>query len=315
MRHCPSVVCPVDFSEPSRAALCYAAAIADHFGARLIIVTVDDPVLTEVAATTGRVPSLTDESEHELRRFCGETLARMGPGARTVEYRVAAGKPAIEILRVAREAGAELIVMGSHGRTGVRKMFFGSTTERVLRETSIPVLVTPDDRERVVSLSAINAHVHRIIAPVHLTDNSPHQVTVAAAVASALSVPLILAHVVEPAFVPFSVRRLVPGVDAERRSAVEEQLIALAESAAARGAVTESVVLTGEPSEEIVKLADVRDARLIVMGLHSSGLLGPRMGSVTYRVLCLADALVLALPPMPAAAHAAVPASRAVSRS
>jgi nucleotide-binding universal stress UspA family protein len=314
MPYCPSVVCPVDFSEASRAALCYAAAIADHFGARLTIVVVDDPLLTEVAAATGRVPSLTEESEDELRRFCGETLARMGPGARTVEYRVASGRPAIEILRVAREAGAELIVMGSQGRSGVRKMFFGSTTERVLRETSIPVLVTPDDRERVVSLSAMSAHVHRIIAPVDLTANSPHQVTVAAGLASALSVRLILAHVIEPAFIPLSVRLRVPGADAERRSAVEEQLTALADSAA-RGAVTESVVLTGEPSEEIVKLADVRDARLIVMGLHSSGLLGPRMGSVTYRVLCLAHALVLALPPIPAAAHAAVPASHAVTRS
>jgi nucleotide-binding universal stress UspA family protein len=306
------VVCPVDFSEPSQAALCYAAAIADHFGARLAIVGVDDALLTEVAAATGRVPSLTEESEAELRRFCGETLARMGPGARTVEYRVASGKPAVEILRIAREVGAELIVMGSHGRSGVRKMFFGSTTERVLRETSIPVLVTPDDRERVVSLSAASGHIHRIVAPVDLTANSPHQVTLAAGLASALSVPLILAHVIEPAFIPFNVRLLVPGADAERRSVVEEQLTALAESAA-QGATTESVVLTGEPSEEIVKLADVRDAGLIVMGLHSSGLLGPRMGSVTYRVLCLTHALVLALPPLPTTADAAVPASHAIS--
>lgn len=314
MPYCPSVVCPVDFSEPSRAALCYAAAIADHFGARLTIVTVDDPLLTDVAVATGRVPSLSDETEHELRRFCSETLARMGPGARTVDYRVVSGRPATEILRLAREVAAELIVMSSHGRSGVRKMFFGSTTERVLRETSIPVLVTPDDRERVVSLSAMSAHVHRIIAPVDLTANSSHQVTVAAGLASALSVPLILAHVIEPAFIPLSVRLLVPGADAERRSVVEEQLTALAASAA-RGAATESVVLTGEPSEEIVKLREVRDAHLIVMGLHSSGLLGPRMGSVTYRVLCLAHALVLALPPVPAAVHAAVHAPREFSRA
>jgi nucleotide-binding universal stress UspA family protein len=59
----------------------------------------------------------------------------------------------------------------------------------------------------------------------------------------------------------------------------------------------EPIVLTGEPSEEIVTLAETRQARLIVMGLHSSGLLGPRMGSVTYRVLCRTNSLVLALPP------------------
>ena len=59
-------------------------------------------------------------------------------------------------------------------------------------------------------------------------------------------------------------------------------------------------MLAGEPSEEIVKLADTRDVSLIVMGLHSSAFLGPRMGSVTYRVLCLTRAAVLALPPQPA---------------
>jgi nucleotide-binding universal stress UspA family protein len=57
------------------------------------------------------------------------------------------------------------------------------------------------------------------------------------------------------------------------------------------------LVVYGEPAEEIAKVASDRDAGLIVMGLHSSPVLGPRMGSVTYRVLCLAHRLVLALPP------------------
>ena len=56
-------------------------------------------------------------------------------------------------------------------------------------------------------------------------------------------------------------------------------------------------------AEEIVELSRSRQANLIVMGLHSSGLLGPRMGSVTYRVLSMTDAFVLALPP-----HVAIPA-------
>lgn len=56
-------------------------------------------------------------------------------------------------------------------------------------------------------------------------------------------------------------------------------------------------MLFGEPSEEIAKVANDRDAGLIVMGLHASALRGQRMGSVTYRVLCLAHTPVLALPP------------------
>jgi universal stress protein A len=297
MTRYPTVLCPIDFSDASKAALCYATAVADHFGARLVIVAVDDPLLVQAAATTGQVPSLTDDTPDELRRACGRVLDRLGPGARRVEYRVGVGKPAPEILRLAVDAGADLIVMSSQGRSGVRKLFFGSTTERVLRETSIPVLITPDRREHQVSLSDVGRHVHRVLTPVDLTDASRHQVRIAAGVATALSAPLILAHVLEPVFVPASVRLVMPGIDAMRQADAEERLGTLAQSVST-GPDVETLVVRGEPSEEIVRLAQTREAHLIVIGLHSSGLLGPRMGSVTYRVLCLTHALVLALPPV-----------------
>jgi len=71
-------------------------------------------------------------------------------------------------------------------------------------------------------------------------------------------------------------------------------------------------VVTREPAEEIAKVAGDRDAGLIIMGLHSSPLLGPRMGSVTYRVLCLAHRPVLALPPQ-ALAEARIDSEQAVA--
>lgn len=302
----PSVLCPVDFSEASRSALGYAAAIADHFGARLTILAVDDPLLSDVVAAADREFSLEDETLDELRRFSAETLERHRAGAGTVEFRVVVGTPAQEILRQASEMGPDLIVMSSQGRTGVRRMFFGSTTERVLRETAVPVLVTPDDRARVISVSEIGSLIHRIVAPVDLTAASTHQLSVASGLAQAFSVPLILAHVVEPLYVPARVRAAIPGLDAERRADFERRLAELAAPFSTRVAL-EEVIVSGEPSEEIVKLAEVRDAQLIVLGLHSSGLLGPRMGSVTYRVLCLTHALVLALPPKAVAVRSAQP--------
>ena len=83
----PSVLCPVDFSEPSRSALAYSAAIADHFGARLTVLSVDDPLLTEVAASTGQIPSLADVTLQELERFCRETLTNYETGPKKVEFR------------------------------------------------------------------------------------------------------------------------------------------------------------------------------------------------------------------------------------
>jgi nucleotide-binding universal stress UspA family protein len=295
MTTAPSVVCPVDFSEPSRTALQYASVIAGHFGARLIVVSVDDPLLASAAESAG-LPSLAEETERELRRFVTDTLPSAPALAATIDVQVCAGKPAQQILRVALAARADLIVMSSHGRSGLGKRFFGSTTERVLRETTIPVLVTPKHAERAWSLSAISRYVRHVLAPVDLTPASCHQVTIAAGIAAGLEVPLILAHVLEPVYVPPRVRLAMPGSDQERRTDVEAQLLELAESSGTR-TIVDAVVLVGDAAEEIVRLADIRGAGLIVMGLHSSGVLGPRMGSVTYRVLCLARSLVLALPP------------------
>ena len=298
MATAPTVLCPIDFSDASRAALCYGAAIADHFGARLMVLTIEDPLLAEVAATTGLAPSLRSETERELRKLLAETLPERDRGANRIEMRVAAGKPAAQILDAATDLHAELIVMSSHGRSGVRKMFFGSTTERVLRETRVPVLVTPEEYPRVVSLEEASRTIRRIIVPVDLTGNSPRQVAVAAGIASALSVPLILTYVLEPVFVPPRIRAQVPGSDAARREYAERHLAQLVTQAGLPD-TTETMVVSGEPSEEIVKLATTRNAGLIVMGLHSSGVFGPRMGSVTYRVLCLTPTPVLALPPVP----------------
>ena len=291
-----SILCPVDFSEGSHAALCYAAALTDYFGARLTVITVDDPLLATAAAMEVIDPPLAVQSEAELRRFSDDVLPHLAARAKTLDFRVAIGKPAPEILREAHATNADLIVIGSHGRSGLQKMFFGSTTERVLRETTVPVLVTREERPASASLPEIARNIHRVLAPLDLTSASTRQVRFAAAIAEHLRVPLIVAHVVEPIFIPTPVRYALAGVDSVRRAEVEAALTAI-EASIPPSVTTENVVSTGAPAEEIVRLAETRGASLIVMGLHSGGMLGPRMGAVTYRVLCSTKALVVALPP------------------
>jgi nucleotide-binding universal stress UspA family protein len=291
----PSLLCPIDFSECSRRALAHAAVIANHFGARLIVLSVDDPFLIEAATAAGSVPSPVEETRRELERFCGDTVASF-PGSSTIEYSVRIGKPATEILREAHDRRVDMIVMSSHGRSATRRLFFGSTIERVLRETSVPVLVTRDGRQPFSSLSDLARRITRVLVPVDLTPESSHQLSVAQGIAAGLSARLITVHVLEPLFIPHRVRLALSGAEHQRRAQAEEKLAALV-AAVGGPQRPESMVLLGEPSEEIVTLAEARSAGLIVMGLHSSGPLGPRMGSVTYRVLCQTDALVLALPP------------------
>jgi universal stress protein A len=289
-----SVLCPIDFSDPSRAALVYADALAEHFGAELVLLAVDDPLLAE-AAGAGLDTPLAVETRHELERFAASTIGGTVAGAAHVTLRVRTGKPAVEILQEAHERAPDLIVMSSRGQTGARKLFFGSTTERVLRETPIPVLVTPAGPPWGTTLDEVATHIGRVLAPVDLSAASPRQLTIASGIATALGVPLVVVHAVEPITIPQRVRQQVTGADALRRSQAEQKLDALVARVSA--AKRETLIVTGDPAEEIVKLAEARQANLIVMGLHSPESSGPRMGSVTYRVLSLTQRLVLALPP------------------
>jgi nucleotide-binding universal stress UspA family protein len=287
--------------------LTHAAAIADHFGAEITVMTVVDPFVAAITAAEPTRSTADNDTEQTLRRYCHESLAHLPPGPRTIKLRYVVGTPATEILREAQQSNVDLIVMSSHSRRGIRKMVFGSTTEHVLRGTHVPVLITPASRTEAPALSELAGQIHEVIAPVDLTTYSAHQVTVATAIARAAGVPLALTHVVKPDVVPLGNRWVVP--ELEHPSPIERAQTELAklQTSLAPQVLTECLVLSGEPSEEIVKLAASRRANLIVMGLHSSGLLGPRMGSVTYRVLSATDAFVLALPP-----HVAVPAGQTV---
>jgi nucleotide-binding universal stress UspA family protein len=293
----PTVLCPIDFSDQSRVALRYAALVADHFKARLLLVTVNDLLLVQAAAMAYDAESLELQSHQDLRGFYRDANLASAPGADDVTYDVRTGKPAPEILKAAADGHADLIVIGTHGLSGARKAFFGATTERVLRETTVPVLVTRRDAPMVGSLPEVAPSVGRILVPVDLTPATAHQVTVANGLAVALGVPLILTHVIEPLALPLRWRTHVGRADHERRTRAEEQLLRLIHDVTAP---VETLLAYGDPAEEIAKLARDRGAGLLVLGLHGSTLLGPRMGSVTYRVLCLAPTLVLAIPPMPA---------------
>jgi len=308
----PSILCPIDFSEASAGALRYAAAVADHFATRLIVLSVEDPLLTQAADLGTGVPWTPEECKHEIEQFAGRIFGDESPTVASLEYEAAVGKPAQEILRVARERSCDLIVISTHGLTGLRKLFFGSTTERVLRETVRPVLVTPPVDPGFVQVEDGKRLIRRILVPVDLSSASAHQVQVAGGLAQALGVSLILAHVVEPMKSRLAARRDLERVEADRRLTADAALQKLI-AAVPPGLQPETVVAYGEAAEELAKLARDRQVGLVVMGLHGFPIPGPRMGSVTYHLLCLCPTLVLALPPQHGDAARGGPAMRIAS--
>ena len=291
----PSILCPIDYSDASAAALRYAAAIAEHFVTRLIVLTVEDPLLTTAMDLGTGVHWTPEVSQGEIAKFANDTFGDDTATLGMCEYDVAVGKPPVEILRVARERSCNLIVMSSHGLTGARKLFFGSTTERVLRETTIPVLVTPPVNPGPVNIEDARRLLGRIVVPVDFSPASLHQTHVACGLAEALNLPLVLLHVIEPVRSRLLARLNLTGLDSDRRSVAEECLDELV--ATIPRVRPEALIVFGDPAEEAAKVIRDRQAGLVVMGLHGMPPLGPRMGSVTYRMLCLAQTLVLALPP------------------
>ena len=290
----PSVLCPVDFSDASRGALRYAVALAEYLKAELTVVTAIDSELMEAADFGGVAAELPGSVRKALNRFCEETFEHVVT-CKGIRFEVVTGKPATEILRLAHDRPTNVIVMSTHGLTGVRKLFFGSTTERVLRETTVPVLLTPAHDHGPSRLEDVTRAVKRILVPVDLTTATTDQVSAAGEVAAALHVPVLLTHVVEPLHFVLGAGHHRPSADTERRSRAEKGLIELV-SKIRPDLRPEALVAYGDPAEEIAKVARDRGVGLIVIGLHASFMLGPRMGSVTYRVLCLTSTLVLALP-------------------
>jgi nucleotide-binding universal stress UspA family protein len=292
----PTILCPIDFSDASAGALRYASAIAVHFATRLIVLSVEDPLLTEAADLGTGVLWSPAECKLEMEQFAARTFGRESSILATLEYEVAVGKPAAEILRVSRERSCDLIVISTHGLTGIRKLFFGSTTERVLRETTRPVLVTPPLDPGPVVLEDAKRLIRRILVPVDLSPASLEQTQAARALAEALGVGLLLVHVIEPVKRRLAARLHLMGIEADRRAVADDGLSEVLATIPLR-LQPEALAAYGDPAEELAKVVRDRHVGLVVMGLHGSPLLGPRMGSVTYRMLCLCPTLVLALPP------------------
>lgn len=137
------ILVPTDFSAPSAQALRYGAALAERFSAHLLVIYADTfvpPVdFTISAAGVFDMPleELVEAAREQLQAFVEANLSRAVP----YDVRVLIGTPIDAIVTQASETGADLIVMGTHGRTGLRRLLVGSVTEAVMRLAPVPVIV------------------------------------------------------------------------------------------------------------------------------------------------------------------------------
>jgi universal stress protein A len=143
-----TILVPVDFSGHTAKALAYAHAFQDQFGARLVLVHVVEP--TVVPDNFGIIPPAYEEMNGLLRQTAEERLGALagdsGKGGRVAAV-VCVGRASWEIVRLAREHGADLIILATHGHSGLKHVLLGSTAEYVVRHAPCPVL-TVREREQ-----------------------------------------------------------------------------------------------------------------------------------------------------------------------
>src|SRR5438874_8097909 len=121
-----TILHPTDFSEQSNYALRLACALARDHDARLILLHIAAPPMA-VYGGDMLIPIPTDSHDEERQRLDRIEV----PGAVSTERRLVEGDAATEILRVVQETGSDLVVMGTHGRTGLARLLMGSVAEQI----------------------------------------------------------------------------------------------------------------------------------------------------------------------------------------
>lgn len=148
------ILVPVDFTGCTEKALQYAVAFARQFGAELTLLHVVEPTYIP-ASEMGILPDVetSEDAEMELQSLC-----RQVRGEVQCQALLRRGSAQYEIIETAKQLGSDLIILSTHGRTGLERMLLGSTAEKVVRHAGCPLLVVRENEREFIAGDAIHAH-------------------------------------------------------------------------------------------------------------------------------------------------------------
>jgi len=273
------ILCPVDFSETSGLGLRYAGALARCSQSRLTVLYADrfepPPYFTksQIDQYAEQCRDCKAQAESRLHEFVD---AEFGPNSIEIESQVDEGYAAESIIRISSKLNAGLIVMGTHGRSGLNRWTLGSVAERVLSDTQIPLLtVRPPMTPPPPSLA-----IRNVLCPVDDTPAARGALAYATALGQCFAARVTVLHVREKggSHGIESLDTWIPGPDragSELRPQYRE----------------------GEAAREVVAAASEPDCDLIVIGAHRRGFFGGKvLGTTTVRVVRHAPCPVLSVP-------------------
>jgi nucleotide-binding universal stress UspA family protein len=272
------ILCAVDLGPASELVLQWASLLARAFAARVEILHADwtEPPRYFTPSQIETIAEETEQRESQLQEELAATARRIFEPGAELDVHVIEGHP-IAVLRHRIEAQhPDLIVLGSHGRSGVARLMLGSVAENLLRESRIPALIARGG-QRVPSA------IGRILCPVSFGESGRRCLETSSALAAALGAELEVLHAAEK-----------PAVSAELIHArlcewVPEQM-------RKQCRITE-IVRHGDAAEQIILQAREHEADLIVIGAEHRPLLEwTTLGTTAERVMRHSPCSVLVLP-------------------
>lgn len=289
------ILAPTDFSPQAGEACSLAARLANRLEARLVVFHAIPflDLTREIQAMKRRTrESVLDDTRESLRAWMKEAVPAEWRRFLAIEVQLAVGDPAQQIAAAA--AGADLIVMGTHGRSGLAHLVMGSVTAAVLRTARVPVLAL-----RAGQADRPLTAVKRILWATDLSATSEGAWRYALLLADMLAAEVFLLHVVSAAQVVVGPGLPVPfpgeWLDAEI-AARDRDLASRQGEVEARGLAARRKVTVGAPAATILAEAEVERADLIVTGTHGRrGLPHVLLGSVAETVIRKAPCPVLAV--------------------
>ena len=290
------ILVATDGSNDAKAAVAWLRHLPLPAESEMMAITV--VTLPVAAVNRAKVDDIRAALIADARRLADDTASAL-LSSRVAIGRVVEGDPREEIVTAAREWGADLVVMGARGLSGVARFFLGSVSLAVARHAPCPVLVckgVPRDVHAVTVALDGSEHARRAL----------DWLTTMLQPTPGLRMRFL--GVTEPQHYPVSapgilgttLRAAVAAVDAERRATLEAQLAAAARSLRARLPAIETAVVTGAPADAIVRDLERCGTDLVVLGARGAGAATRLLlGSVSEAVLHHAACPVLIVRPRP----------------
>lgn len=286
------ILCPMDFSEFSVKAYDYAQSLAQHYGAKLLLQHVIQPLTSTYPyyafpdAINEVFWNLDSHAEKKLDEFVAE---RQIDGFH-IERFVHKGTVTDCVLEFAEKEGVDMIVMGTHGRQGFDRLTMGSVTEKVLRKAHCPVLVVRKPAHDFVSPGDATEPVRlrKILFCTDFSDHSNRALAYALSLAMEYNAELTMLHVLEEMPAAENLQPRVAEITRRLEDPVSEE--------ARNWCKIRSTVRIGKPYQEILQMALEAETDLVIMGVRGRNAVDLALfGSTTHRVIQLGSCPVLAV--------------------